>query len=82
MHTETNHGKDASTGRTKTWSVPRQGYSYSDNIALKQIDILGDNNTPDILSDSVTSPGVPSEKHDPDVHRQNVVNSLKHCAAG
>jgi hypothetical protein len=74
---------------TKTWSVPRQGYSYSDNTALNQVDILGDNNAPDILGDNVKNPGslqagfgLPSEIHDPDVHRQNIVNSLKHGVAG
>jgi hypothetical protein len=75
---------------TKTWSVPRQGYSYSDNTALNQVDILGDNNAPDILGDNVKNPGslqagfclIPSEIHDPDVHRQNIVNSLKHGVAG
>ena len=68
---------------TKTWSVPRQGYSYSDNTALSQIDVLGGNNTPDIPSDTVASPGVTtSDNHDPDVHQQNIVNSLKHGATG
>ena len=68
---------------TKTWSVPRQGYSYSDNPALSQVDILGDkNNTPDILGENSDSTSVPLENHDPDVHRHNIVNSLKHGIAG
>ena len=86
LHPEANYtGGDTSPGRTmtKTWSVPRQGYSYSDNPALSQVDILGDNNnTPDILGENSDSPSGPSENHDPVVHRQNIVNSLKHGVVG
>ncbi|XP_028415151.1 uncharacterized protein LOC114538195 [Dendronephthya gigantea] len=81
LPTETSHLQDTARGNhsTKTWSVPRQGYSYSENADLNQIDILGENNTHDLLENSNDSP---LRNHHPDVHRQNIVNSLKHGTAG
>lgn len=81
LHTETSHLQDSATDnpRTKTWGIPRQGYSYSENTDLNQIDILGGNDTPDILGDNDESP---LRNYQPDVHRQNIVNSLKHGATG
>ena len=56
---------------SKSWSVPRTGYSYSDNAQINQYDILEDNTATDVIPRTVPS------NHTDDVLRQNIVNSLK-----
>lgn len=80
VNTDSLNGKNTSTdkagGPTKTWSVPRTNYTYSDihNTPLNQYDILDDNRT---VPDGSISPRLPSD-HSVEVQQRNIVNSLKH----
>ena len=63
--------------------MPRQGYSYSDSTALNEFDILGDDEiVHTIAGDKIHTPQVTSVNHHPDIHKQNIVNSLKHGVSG
>lgn len=72
-HTDPLNERNPSTGGvpSKSWSVPRTGYSYSDNAQINQYDILEDNTATDVIPRTVPS------NHTDDVLRQNIVNSLK-----
>ena len=84
-HVETNHPKEVSSvsSMTKKWTVPRQACSYSDTTELNEFDILDNDDIVDsIPGDKIHSPQMTSVNHHTDIHRQNIVNSMKHGVSG
>ena len=57
---------------TKTWSVAKTNYSYSESTEINQCDILENN----AVTDAV--PPIALSDHSDDVQRQNIVNSMKY----
>ena len=57
---------------TKTWSVAKTNYSYSDSTQINQCDILENN----VVTDAVSQ--IALSDHSDDVQRQNIVNSMKY----